>query len=125
MKPVEEFHRCRYHGWQRRCKECSRNLQRERRAAGKERPAEASKAAARARVNMQVSRGKRTKQPCESCGSLQAQKHHDDYEKPTEIRWLCSKCYAAEHYPEAREEADRRLAAERRWEELRAKYTQK
>lgn len=32
--------------------------------------------------------GKRTPQPCEVCGSP-GQRHHDDYDKPLEIRWLC------------------------------------
>jgi hypothetical protein len=32
-----------------------------------------------------------TRQPCEVCGSLLAQAHHDDYSKPREVRWLCFK----------------------------------
>lgn len=31
------------------------------------------------------------KQPCEICGDKKVVAHHDDYSKPTEIRWLCSK----------------------------------
>lgn len=29
------------------------------------------------------------KQPCEVCGSLDTQRHHDDYSKPLEVRWVC------------------------------------
>ena len=33
--------------------------------------------------------------PCEVCGTLQGvQRHHDDYEKPLEVRWLCRKHHA-------------------------------
>lgn len=29
------------------------------------------------------------KQPCEVCGSLDTHRHHEDYSKPLEVRWLC------------------------------------
>lgn len=34
-------------------------------------------------------RGELVKQPCEKCGSINVSKHHDDYTKPLEVRWLC------------------------------------
>ncbi len=36
-------------------------------------------------------------QPCEACGREDAQRHHDDYAKPLEVRWLCPPCHAKEH----------------------------
>lgn len=53
-------------------------------------------------INKAISLGKIAKQPCEVCGDKSAQAHHDDYNKPLEVRWLCKKCHAkwhAEHTP--------------------------
>ncbi len=33
--------------------------------------------------------GKLVKSPCEVCGKLPANAHHDDYSQPLNIRWLC------------------------------------
>ena len=35
-------------------------------------------------------------QPCEVCGA-EGQRHHDDYSKPDQIRWLCRTHHAIEH----------------------------
>jgi excisionase family DNA binding protein len=36
-------------------------------------------------------RGTLTPKPCEVCGSLDVEKHHEDYDQPLEVRWLCRK----------------------------------
>lgn len=35
--------------------------------------------------------------PCEVCGSKEADRHHDDYNNPTNIRWLCKHDHANWH----------------------------
>ena len=44
-----------------------------------------------------VSRGTLVKAPCEVCGSLEVEKHHDDYDKPLEVRWLCREHHLEHH----------------------------
>lgn len=36
-----------------------------------------------------IRRGELIKQPCEVCGAEKVDAHHDDYDKPLDIRWLC------------------------------------
>lgn len=53
---------------------------------------------ARARVNRRQQRGKLVASPCEVCGTTEnLEKHHDDYDKPAEIRWLCVECHRNHH----------------------------
>lgn len=60
----------------------------------------------RRRANTAVSNavrdGRLVKQPCGDCGAPVAQAHHDDYDRPLAVRWLCTRCHAATHNPEAR-----------------------
>lgn len=47
------------------------------------------KLVARAYVNHQVHAGKLQRLPCEVCGKLESEAHHNSYENPLDIRWLC------------------------------------
>ncbi len=47
------------------------------------------KANARAYLHVYVRRGKVLRKPCEVCGELRAEPHHEDYRKPLVVRWLC------------------------------------
>jgi hypothetical protein len=54
---------------------------------------------ARARANARnaLRRGDIKRQPCEICGEVVAEMHHDDYAKPFQVRWLCRKHHRALH----------------------------
>lgn len=55
------------------------------------------KKAAVVAVNNAVRDRRLFKKPCEVCGEAKTQGHHDDYTKPLDVRWLCSKCHARHH----------------------------
>tara|TARA_R110002049_G_scaffold111950_2_gene261288 strand:- start:1765 stop:2184 length:420 start_codon:yes stop_codon:yes gene_type:complete len=40
-------------------------------------------------VNNQKRAGNLHQEPCEVCGSEKSVAHHDDYDKPLNVRWLC------------------------------------
>jgi ribosomal protein S27AE len=120
-------------GRQARCCDCHRQLMREWRARKHDSarsvaryrtdPEYAKRVRARSRIGMRVKAGTLQRQPCERCGAPAVQTHHPDYDKPTEIRWLCPKCHGAEHYPEAQvEPAARRDAAAEGLARLAEKY---
>lgn len=44
---------------------------------------------ARMKVYQAVKKGKLKKLPCLVCGEIKAQAHHNDYNKPLEVIWLC------------------------------------
>lgn len=41
--------------------------------------------------------GKLLRQPCEVCGDVIAEAHHDDYSKPLDVRWLCKRHHMEHH----------------------------
>ena len=52
-------------------------------------PTERMKRDAREQVRNAVRRGDLERLPCEVCGALPSQGHHEDYEKPLDVMWLC------------------------------------
>lgn len=51
----------------------------------------------RRKTNMRIKRGLLIPYPCEVCSEVKVQAHHDDYNKPYEIRWLCIKHHMEYH----------------------------
>lgn len=55
------------------------------------------KRAARSFANRAIKDGLLERQPCEICGNPKSDAHHDDYDKPLEVRWLCRRDHAKWH----------------------------
>jgi len=44
---------------------------------------------ARYQVRKALRNGTLCKEPCKVCGSLDVEAHHEDYNKPLDVTWLC------------------------------------
>lgn len=44
-----------------------------------------------------LKRGIIIRQPCENCGHQNSEMHHEDYDKPLEVNWLCRPCHLDLH----------------------------
>jgi hypothetical protein len=52
---------------------------------------------ARSKVSQAVREGKLRSRSCEICLGLNSEAHHQDYDKPLEITWLCRSCRVLLH----------------------------
>ena len=57
----------------------------------------AEKVKARSKVSSGIALGSITSQPCVVCGNKKTQGHHEDYDKPLDLIWLCSEHHAKAH----------------------------
>ncbi len=86
------------YGKQRYCKSCHAAHMRATRPKHKDLPYHARlKANARAYTNVLIKRGQLVKGKCEVCQSEKAESHHDDYNNPKQVRWLCRKHHLELH----------------------------
>jgi hypothetical protein len=60
-------------------------------------PIQKKKDNARSYANVYLKRLKITKKPCEKCGSVKSEMHHQDYTKPLLVEWLCRTCHLNLH----------------------------
>lgn len=93
-------HARRDRGMQRYCKKCHAAYMRENRPKHSElTPEQRKKANARSYAHVYRDRGLIEIKPCEKCGAT-AEMHHEDYSKPTQVRWLCRECHLEHHKAE-------------------------
>jgi hypothetical protein len=48
-------------------------------------------------VNREIGAGRLERGACEVCGEVDAHAHHEDYDLPMDVRWLCPQHHADVH----------------------------
>ncbi len=48
-------------------------------------------------VSQAIRCGKISRLPCERCGNEKSLGHHEDYDKPLDVVWLCQPCHKQRH----------------------------
>jgi hypothetical protein len=51
----------------------------------------------RSYANTYLGRGHIERTPCADCGGPGEQMHHDDYDRPLDVTWLCKPCHRERH----------------------------
>lgn len=83
-------------GRQKRCAGCQRGLVRLRAQS----PENQKKSSAQKIATAAIKAGTLVRQPCEKCGATRVHAHHDDYDEPLSVRWLCPTHHRWHHiYP--------------------------
>ena len=53
--------------------------------------------ACHSKVSTAIKNGTLVRSPCERCGDVKSVAHHEDYDKPLEVMWLCQPCHKQRH----------------------------
>ena len=107
-KRADEFypHKKKKRGYSTYCKNCtswySKHIRkqqlRDRKAYAKEYNKNNTKQnRARSKARYHIYHGKIKKKPCSVCSADKAEVHHEDYNKPLDITWLCRSCHMKQH----------------------------
>jgi ribosomal protein S27AE len=125
IKPLESFykHKMMADGHLNKCKECTKNdatthrnkniekIREYDRARSKEskrvkaateitrawRAEDSRRHVAHTSVARAIRNGSLVRQPCVRCGEAKSVAHHEDYDKPLEVMWLCQPCHKQRH----------------------------
>lgn len=62
-------------------------------------PEQRKKSLARSMAHVYVTRGKLIAEDCADCGASKeiTERHHEDYDKPFDVIWLCRPCHLQRH----------------------------
>lgn len=52
---------------------------------------------AHSKVSYAIRKGTLLKMPCVRCGNQKSLAHHEDYDKPLDVMWLCQPCHKQRH----------------------------
>lgn len=97
-KPCSRCGQPRAQGYHSYCRICRNQYAREHRPKRREMTEEARRRAnCRSYTKTLIARGTLIPQPCEDCGAMKVQAHHDDYSKPRQVRWKCKNCHRRHH----------------------------
>jgi ribosomal protein S27AE len=55
------------------------------------------RAVAHSAVSRSIKKGDLTRLPCVKCGEVKSLAHHEDYDKPLDVMWLCQPCHKQRH----------------------------
>lgn len=58
-------------------------------------------------VQYAIAKGTLTREPCEKCGVEESEAHHDDYNFPLDVIWLCPKHHSELHRLKREEERNK------------------
>lgn len=60
---------------------------------------------ARRKTRWAIESGKLSREPCARCGEPETLPHHEDYDRPLDVVWLCRSCHSHHHriYPATKE----------------------
>lgn len=84
------------------CKSCSAQYNREWRKKNPLTGELKLKEQVRLKTYYEIKMGRLIRKPCEVCGEIKVEAHHDDYSKPFDIRWLCGQHHRAHHMMQRR-----------------------
>lgn len=48
-------------------------------------------------LHSELVKGTIKQEPCIVCGDIKSEAHHDDYDRPLDVVWLCKICHKARH----------------------------
>lgn len=96
------------------CKDCENAYQRRYMKSYVPRVPQQEKKKCRAYAQKRLKGGKIIRKPCEKCGDPKAEMHHEDYNKPLDVNWLCRKCHLELHEQRKLEENSEELGGQRK-----------